>query len=296
MTPPRHAAGVLVLSCVLWGMTWIPLRHFAAHGLSGLALTLLTYGLIGAIALPWLLLRRAAWRSQWPLVVAAGIFGGLANACFVTTMMHGEVARAMLLFYLAPLWGVLGGSLLLKEPLTRTRAAACACALGGALLVLGGPGVLMAAPGLLDLLAVGAGLFFAGQNLAARAAHTVPVSIKTLSGFAGCTLVAAILLPLDPGSAPAPAPGLALELLAFAFAWLAIAMWTQVYGVSHLEAGRAAVLVIVELVVAVATAMLFAGERLPPSGWLGAALIVVAAILESRPAASRAGSLKESPA
>jgi drug/metabolite transporter (DMT)-like permease len=49
-----------------------------------------------------------------------------------------------------------------------------------------------------------------------------------------------------------------------------------------MEAGRAAVLVVFELVAAVASAMIIAGERLDTVGWIGAALITGAALVEAR--------------
>jgi drug/metabolite transporter (DMT)-like permease len=53
--------------------------------------------------------------------------------------------------------------------------------------------------------------------------------------------------------------------------------------VSHLEAGRAAILLVFELVAAVISAMWIAGERLDGFEWVGAMMIVAAALLETRP-------------
>jgi drug/metabolite transporter (DMT)-like permease len=54
------------------------------------------------------------------------------------------------------------------------------------------------------------------------------------------------------------------------------------YGVTHLEAGRSSVLLVFELVAAVLSAMLIGGERLSGIEWIGAALIVSAALIEAR--------------
>jgi drug/metabolite transporter (DMT)-like permease len=134
----------------------------------------------------------------------------------------------------------------------------------------------------MDLIAIGAGLFFASQNIAARAASGVPITIKALAAFVGCGAVAVLILPLAGHHFPPIDTALALKLTAFTVLWLLAAMWTQVYGVSHLEAGRAAVLVVFELVAAVVSAMIIAGERLDMLGWIGAALIVGAALAEAR--------------
>lgn len=274
----------LLVSGLLWGTSWIAFKHFATHGLTGLTVTLATYGLVGAIALPMLWHQRQRWRAHWRHVVAAGVFGGLANACFVTALMFGEVTRAMLLFYLVPVWAVLGGRLFLGERITPSRSAAVALSIGGAVLVLGGPQVLASTPRLLDLLALSAGLFFSAQNIALRACGDVPILPKTLMAFAGCTLVSALALPFSGHAMPPLTGPVVLQLALFAAVWLTVAMATQSYGVTHLDAGRTGVLVLFELVAAVVSAMVVGGERLTALGWAGAALIVGAALVEARPA------------
>ncbi|MEO8037750.1 MAG: DMT family transporter [Betaproteobacteria bacterium] len=284
-TAARHerlATIALLASGLLWGLTWIPLKHFAAQHMTGLTFTVCTYGAIGAVSAPWIWLRRRHWQRQAPLLALIGLLGGLANACFVTAMMFGEISRAMLLFYLTPLWGAIGGYLFFHEALTRKRLACVAMALSGAVLVLGGPTTLSGGLRWIDLVAIASGFFYAGQNIAARAAVSIPVSIKVLAAFVGCGVVALALMPVAGHEFPPIDGALASQLAAFAVFWLVAAMWAQIYGVSHMAAGRAAVLVVFELVAAVVSAMVIAGERLSTLGWLGAALIIGAALVESR--------------
>lgn len=284
MTPAatrRAATLALLASGALWGTTWMPLKHFAAAGLTGLTLTLCTYGLIGLLSLPWLLRTRPRWWAGRRLLLLMGVLAGLSNACWVTGLMFGQVTRMMLLFYLIPVWSLLGARAFLGEPVTRLRLLAVALALGGAVLVLGGPGALAGPPQLLDVLAVLAGLLFAASNLCARAASETPVPVKAVVVFAGCAVVGGALIPVVDHALPPIGPRLALELAAFALLWITAAMFTQAYGITHLEAGRAGVLLVFELVAAVITAMAIAGERLDAAGWIGAALILTAALLET---------------
>lgn len=279
---PRLATLALLASGLLWGLTWMPLRYFAGQQLTGLTLTICTYGVVGAVAVPWLWWQRERWMRHWGLMALNGVCCGLANASFVTAIMFGDIARAMLLFYLTPLWGALGGRLFFGERLTHLRLACVAMALCGAVLVLGGPGTLAGEFRWMDLIAISAGFFYSAQNITSRAASQVPVSIKVLVAFAGCGIVAAALLPVAGHEFPSFDAALAAKLGAFTVVWLIAAMWTQMYGVSHMEAGRAAVLVVFELVAAVVSAMIIAGERLDPMGWVGAVLIVAAALAEAR--------------
>ena len=287
----RLAVAALLVAGPLWGLTWIPLKYFGRQGLSGITLTMMSYGLVGLLVLPWILYRRRTWWPQRRLVLMIALAGGLANVCFLSAIVRGEVVRVMLLFYLAPVWGVVGGRIFFGEPLTRLRVVGVATAIVGALLLLGGPAVLAAPPGVVDLLALGSGMFYASQNLFTRAADRTPLDAKSLVVFVGCGLLSSLILLCTGESIPALAPALIGELLAFAGIWMLTAMVVTAWGVSHLEAGRAAILLVFELVAAVISAMWIAGERLDGLEWIGAAMIVTAALLETRPTKKSTDSL-----
>ncbi len=55
------------------------------------------------------------------------------------------------------------------------------------------------------------------------------------------------------------------------------------YGLTHLEAGRAAVLVVFELIAAVLSSAWFGSHAIGPNEWLGAALITTAALIAGWP-------------
>ncbi len=278
----RLAVGALLVAGLLWGLTWIPLKYFGRQGLSGVALTMMSYGLVGLLVSPWIIYRRRTWWPQRRLVLMIALAGGLANVCFLSAIVRGEVVRVMLLFYLAPVWGVLGGRIFFGEPLTRLRIVGVATAVVGAMLLLGGPAALTAPPGVVDLLALGSGMFYASQNLFTRAADRTPLDAKSLVVFVGCGVLSSLMVLGTGESVPDLAPGLIGWLLAFAGIWMLTAMVITAWGVSHLEAGRAAILLVFELVAAVMSAMWIAGERLDGLEWVGAAMIVAAALLETR--------------
>ena len=137
----RFAAAVLLFSATVWGLSWLPLKWFIAQGLPGPLVSLLAYGSVGVLAVGLLWRDRAAWRAQWGLVLALMLVGGWANTSFVNAIMVGDVVRVMFLFYLSPVWSVLGGWLFLQERIPPTRWAAVAAAIVGLWLVLGGPGL-----------------------------------------------------------------------------------------------------------------------------------------------------------
>jgi drug/metabolite transporter (DMT)-like permease len=274
---------VLLFSSSVWGLSWLPLKAFAEHGLSGPLLALLTYGLVGLVGLPWLWRERALWLRDKRLLLALVVLGGWGNASFVSALVLGDVVRVMLLFYLAPVWSVLGGRLFLGESVSLRRAGAVTLALIGAFLVVGGFSVFDAPLSAADVLALTSGMGFAGNNIASRAAQTMPTATKTVSLCLGCALAALLMMAAGTGvSVPAlPSAGVIAGLLAYSLLGLALVIVTWQWSVTRLEAGRSGVLAIAELLVAMLTATLIGDETLLPREWLGAALIVAAAVLEA---------------
>lgn len=272
----------LLTGAGLWGLAWIPLQHLAAQGLSGMPLSLLSYALPALLALPVLWVQRRRWAPQYRQVLAMGLFGGWASAALVSALADGQVVRVMLLFYLSPVWSMLGSWLLLGERPGGLRFFALALAIAGITLTLGVTDEVLRPLAANDWLALSAGLAFSLNNLATRAAEQVPLASKALVAFIGSTLAAAAFCLLAGQALPPVDPHLGGQVVLLALAWLASMALVQ-YGLTHIEAGHAALLVIVELVVAVlSSAGLGAGEILPRE-WLGAALVTAAALIAACP-------------
>jgi drug/metabolite transporter (DMT)-like permease len=280
---PLYPVLVLLGSSFLWGLTWLPLKYFGAFGLQGVTVTLAAHGSVGLLALPWLVRSFRHWRGDFRGLLLLSTFGGLANLAFATAIVSGDVIRVMVLFYLLPAWGVLGGWLLLGERVDGVRKLTVGGALLGAFLILGGPGVFAQRPSLADVLAVVSGMALALNNVLFRRLSRVAVPNKVAAMFVGCLLWAVPLTLLGVQPLPSNVPaGVWLELVAFGLVWLFAATVGTQWGVSHMETGRSSVLIIMELVTAVASAALINGTRLRPVEWLGGTLIVAAAFIEAR--------------
>jgi len=192
------------------------------------------------------------------------------------------VVRSMLLFYLAPAWGLLGGWLLLGERLDALRIGALLLALVGIALTLGVNRDTFAALTGSDWLALSAGFAFALNNLATRAAEQVPLATKAMAAFLGSATCAALFCLLEGTALPPVDTGTWLQIAAFGLFWLT-AMGAAQYGFSHVEASRAAVLVVIELLVSVLTAAAFGTRELGLGEWLGGSLVLAAALIAARP-------------
>ena len=281
---PRLPVLALLGASLVWGLTWLPLKLFAAAGLGGAALLLVAHGTVALVALPLLARRRSALLPAWRPLSGVFCLGGFANIAFSTSLMYGDVVRAMSLFYTMPLWALLGGLLFLGERLTRRRVLATLCALAGAWLILGGARILDSPPGWIDLLAAASGFAYAMNNVVFRATPALPVAPKILMMYLGVAVFCALLLLAGVQHWPERPPPVPLLALACAFGacWLLAGNIGTQWGVTHLEAGRAAMIVVLELLVAVVSALWLEGGTLTATECCGAALLVGAALLEAR--------------
>ena len=273
-------AGLLV-GAVMWGLTWWPLQSLHALGIGGVPLTLVSYGaggLLLALAAWW---QRASWRGHQRALGVILFIGGYTNLAYILAIVNGNPTRVMLLFYLAPIWALLGVRFFLGERLDAIRIIAVFVAVLGAFLVIGGPGVVRTPPSNVDLLAISSGFCYAMTNIAYRATTAVPVSTKNAAMFLGSVLIALALLPVigqDIGTIPAA--GWAWGAL-FGLIWLVTAVGMTQFGVTHLEAGRSAILLMLEVPITAVSAALIAGARLTVMEAIGGLLIMGAAMLEA---------------
>ena len=275
------AVSALLGGAVLWGLFWWPLKELNAIGIHGSFVQAVAYGLPALMLLPWAL-RNPVRRDQAGLLLLIALLGGWANASFASSLTYGSVVRVLLLFYLAPVWTILAARLFLGEPFTRLRLTALGLALTGLAFTLGGPDVLAAPLSAIDLLALSSGLAFALNNVAIRAGHGLPDAARAVAVFAGCAMISLGFMSWNGQPVPAlDAPHL-LALAALALAWVLPGTLATFYGVARLDAGKAAILLLAELVVGVASAVLVGGEELSLQEALGGALILTAAVIEAR--------------
>lgn len=273
---------VLFWSSVLWGLAWWPLKHLSAQGLSGIPLIFIAYGSVGIFLLPLLYWQRRQWLPHWKLLLLVLCCGGIANIAFPASMIYGDVIRSMVLFYLLPVWGVLGGRIFLGERLTATRMMAVTLALTGAVLLLGGPGILNSPPSWVDGIAILSGFAFAMTNLSFRATPQLPVPAKVAAVFLGCLVFSSFMLLAGIQELPRQLNNSTLGwALLFGVGGLLLATSCTQWAVTKMEAGRSSVVMVMELVSAVVSAALITGSTMSPMEMTGGLLVLLAAVVEA---------------
>jgi drug/metabolite transporter (DMT)-like permease len=223
--------------------------------------------------------RAARSRRSVALMIALGAADALNVLCFFAAMQKGSLAVAVLFHYLAPLLIALAAPFFLAER-ARFPGVALLVALSGLFLLVGG-----AAPTHGDVAAgavwgTASAVFYAATTLLNKRLEVEFTSRELLAyhSAASTLLLVPFLFPLR-----------AARPMALAYvvggAVLLSAGGTLIYlnGLRRVPASRAAVLTLIEPVVALFVAVLVWGEPITMRGLSGAALVLVGAYLVLRP-------------
>ena len=284
---PAFPALAVMLGAAVWGLYWLPMRGISGLGLSASwSVVVLNAPALALASLVIVLSRHRLWladRRAW----VAGLCLGAGFALYAVALVETSVVRATLLFYLTPIWGTILGAALLGERVDMQRIVALAMALAGLVLTLGlSRGDLGATLGLGELLGLLSGLAWAFGAVAVRKAGDIPAVATGFTLYAGALLCALILAPLLGHARPSMDQVEAATQGAVAFYALLVlgGFYVISWAMGRMSPGRSGLLMMTEVVVAViSAALLLPEEALSPAEWLGAALILAAAVLEAGP-------------
>ncbi|MBL8709693.1 MAG: DMT family transporter [Rhodospirillaceae bacterium] len=279
----RRAALACLYAGAAWGLFWIPLRALEEAGLHGLWITVV-YFLVPTLCLAPIFLWR--WqhvrRGGFDLQLTAMISGG-ALLLYAISIVYTDVVRAMLLFYLTPIWGTLLGRIILKESVTPLRIVAIVLAMIGMLTIFG-LGVRFPAPqNVGDWMGLASGILWAIASVRLRLDGTHSTVEMTIGFFQWSLIFAgAAALFLAPSDAPSLAQSLPAMPLLMVFVLLLIlpGTYAALWGPKFLSPGIVGLLFMTEIVVGSISAAWLSGEPFGLREMLGVALITGAGLLE----------------
>ena len=274
----------LLVAATSWGLVWYPYRLLESAGLSGSVSSLLTYSL-GVIPLLFLAGRRA-WPApgQFLWLLAVALTAGWTNLSYVLAVIHGEVMRVMLLFYLAPLWTVVFARLILGERAGNAGLAVIGLSLAGAMVMLYRGGGLPLPANNAEWLGLSSGIGFALANVITRKTRDSPIEARSLWVFMGMAGMAGVFAAYEPHAIDAivAVDAMGWILMAGITLTLLLATFSVQYGLAFVPANRAVVILLFELVVAALSSRWLAGEIMDTREWIGGAMIVAATLSSIR--------------
>ena len=110
-----------VYSGLVFGIYWLPLRQLQEAGFQGLWGTTVFNLTPLLLLVPLIAVRLRILISGGVRFHCCGVLMGLAYMLYASSFLYTDVVRAILLFYLMPIWGFLLARLVTGDPITLPR-------------------------------------------------------------------------------------------------------------------------------------------------------------------------------
>ena len=283
MSLETRAKLVCLYAGAVWGVFWIPLRQLETAELHGLWLIPIYFLVPVLFLLPVLFWRwRGFWRAGWHFHLTV-IFSGAALTLYSVSIVYTDVIRALLLFYLMPIWSVIMARIFLGEPVTPIRIMAIGMAVTG-MLVMFGLGIRFPVPqNIGDWMGLLAGVFWAITMVRLRIYDKFS-SVDLTAGFFlwGLIISVSIALWIVPSHLPSldqVTPALPL-LIIFVLLLVIPGTYASLWGPKFLDPGVSSLLFLMDVVVGAISAALLTAEAFGGREMAGIALIVGASLLD----------------
>ena len=286
MRHPHHIkiSIALAVSAGAWGIYWLPQRILEDGGLTG-GWGTIAQMLIGVfVLLPICLWRRIKGRTFGLELPLTGLLIGGGFICYALSFLLTDVVRALILFYMAPVWTTILEMLFLKKKPGWERAVTLSLALGGLWVVFSKETIIPLPQNAGDWIALAGGAIFAAGMIRLEIVKTDGVFPIIFSFFLYGSLfnmvigffLADYLGEMPPIEAFISMSTFLIILSVFYFIPTGIIiLWAP----SQLGAGLCSILFLSEIVVGVISSSILTNE---PFGWreiLGSSLIVIGGIL-----------------
>ena len=271
---------------ILWGCIGLFANRLSAGGLDALQITMLRAVIGAAVFLVSGLVRgpkklRIRLRDVWMFIGMGVISVVLFNLCYFDTMQHSEASIAVVLLYTSPVFVMLLSAVIFREKITGRRIFALLLTLCGCVLVAGliGSGARLTPRVLLT--GLGSGLFYALYTIFGRAAlgryDTVTATVWTfLFAAAGAVPVGR---PAETVHTLADSPMLIVWAVGISICCTVLPYFFYTWGLRHMDAGKAAILVAVEPLVGAVLGMTVLHESHGLMKIIGIVLILAAVVL-----------------
>lgn len=269
-----------------WGLFWLPLRILDAHGISGVSATFVFYAIPLLFVSPLMIARLRHFAATSLTLHVAAALAAISMVLYGLSFLYTDVVRAMLLYYMTPIWGALLARAWLKEAITPARIISFVLGFAGLLTILGGGEGLPLPKNAGDWLSLLSGVLWAVAMVVMRRGIKGDATELMLVYFAYGSVFALALMMLPGTAAGGMQP---FSILFGSLIWLvpAIAIlvvptvYSVMWGSPKLNPGTVGILFMTEISAGAITAWLWSGESFGPRELAGVILITAAGLTEA---------------
>ena len=113
---------IVLISCFFWGTYWIPLRYLNNDNNASVWPIFISFLILSVILIkPLILSIKIILINKNFFFLAGCSFSALAIALYSESLLRGEIAKAVVLFYLCPIWGSILARIFLHQKFTTKR-------------------------------------------------------------------------------------------------------------------------------------------------------------------------------
>jgi len=272
----------VVIACLFWGTYWIPLRFVDRDNNSSVWPIVISFFLLSFFigknfkkSLKNILIVQKNY-----FFLAGCFFAALGIGLYSESLLRGEIAKVVVLFYLAPIWGTLFSKILLKKFFGVSRIISIILGLIGLEIIVGIEKGIFIPSSLVEWIAIFAGISWAlGTTFFHLAKPTNSIEKTSFTGFMVSVLF--ILFCLIPGGRSLEFPVSLINLdmvyfwiISFSIFWLLPSILLTYFSVEILDPGRINILLAFEVVVGFASAALLTNELIGIREILGAIFVI----------------------
>ena len=277
----------VIVSCFFWGSYWIPLRYIDSDSNGSLWPIFFSFLLLSLLLLkPLVKTFYVIFYERNYFFFLGCLFAATGITFYSESLLRGEIAKVVVLFYLCPIWGTIFAKIFLGNKLTLKRLLSIILGIIGLEIMVGIEKGIIFPTSVVEWIALSAGLSWAmGMTLFHLA--------KSTSGFEKTALTALIIpfvflaLCLVPDGRTLEMPNqlisvnvIYLWMVLFAVVWLLPSILLTYFSVEVLDPGRINILLAFEVAVGFISASLLTNEIIGPREYLGALFVVSACFVD----------------
>ena len=274
----------LTLSAGAWGIYWLLQRILEEGGLTG-GWGTIAQMLIGVLVLlPFSIWRKIKGKTFGFELPLTGLLVGGGFICYALSFLLTDVVRALILFYMTPVWTTIFEILFLKKKPGWQRAVSLAFALGGLWIVFSEQTIIPLPENTGDWIALAGGVIFAAGMIRLEVVKTdgaFPIIFSFFFYGAIFNIVAGYLLADYLGEMPPIEAFISMTtfLIVLSIFYFIPTGIVILWAPTQIGAGICSILFLSEILVGVISSSILTDE---PFGWrqiLGSSLIIIGGIL-----------------
>ena len=277
----------VIVSCLFWGTYWIPLRSIDSVNSGSVWPLFLSFLFLALILLkPLMKSITNIFINKNYFFLAGCFFAALGISLYSESLLRGEIAKVVVLFYLCPIWGTIFARFILNHSFTIKRIFSIILGIIGLEIIVGFDKGIILPSTTVEWIALLAGLMWAMSMTLFNLANTTSGVEKTsLTAFLIPFVYLFLCFIPDGRNLAIPYSLLSMHpiyiwIILFAVIWLLPSILLTYFSVEVLDPGRINILLAFEVAVGFLSSALLTSEIIGFREYIGAIFVVSACFVD----------------